>query len=574
MNYLFITGICIILLIIVTFLTHFKKIKSSEAYIIERNRKFNRVVTSKHTFLIPFLDKVKCVVSLDNQKKESYINPVISSDEKVIKTNSIIYYHIVNPYKAVYETENFEKKLEDLQITSFREISKNLDLWKIQNINDSIKLDFKSILNKEVAKYGCQIDNVEIEIWNDDTIRCIENTNQFFNIKTNNTTISPVIDYEKYKKLSDITSLKLIGVLIAFFTILAIYVISTKHKLSSLFCEIIAQNILIFIGCIGFIAFITRFFNKSKYSKVSISKILVISLILTGIYNILYEPTGAGTNLLNFEIAIFKDILVDETTSSKIKSTSIQTRESKSYSSSRYSHNYYPAYISYRIEGNSEFYSSEASNSLVRIINTLKHLEDEIELEYYSYCKIIKSIDGIEKFDFDGFEERISYLSNLKEEEKIKEDKLKQEHEEKEKQESILGGKKYEIEQNSIGKKIEDVKKEFEDIGISDVSIKYINSRYFPIGTVAFVKRDEQNFALQTFYVVKSNDSEDLTKMPKLKSGMSKDELIQIFEESNLNYQFTVQKSSSSVKGLHLYTPPGTGTYVPKGSIVEVTLFE
>ena len=82
MNYLFITGICIILLIIVTFLTHFKKIKSSEAYIIERNGKFNRVVTSRHTFLIPFLDKVKCVVSLDNQKKESYINPVISSDEK------------------------------------------------------------------------------------------------------------------------------------------------------------------------------------------------------------------------------------------------------------------------------------------------------------------------------------------------------------------------------------------------------------------------------------------------------------------------------------------------------------
>ena len=86
--------------------------------------------------------------SIDYKYQIIVYNPVISSDEKVIKTNSIIYYHIVNPYKAVYETENFEKKLEDLQITSFREISKNLDLWKIQNINDSIKLDFKSILNK------------------------------------------------------------------------------------------------------------------------------------------------------------------------------------------------------------------------------------------------------------------------------------------------------------------------------------------------------------------------------------------------------------------------------------------
>lgn len=579
MNYLFIIGICIILLIIITLLTHFKKIKSSEAYVIERKGKFNRIVTSTHTFLIPFLDRVKCIVNLNSQIKKCYINPVILSDGNVINTNNTIYFHISDTYKAVYEIENLEKQLEYLQVTLSREIIQNLDSSKIKNINEDIMLELKSRLNKEVNNYGCQIDNVDIKIWNDDTAHAFEFSNQSSNKETNHTKISPLIDYEKYKQIMDINALKLAGLLIASSIILAIYILSTKHKLSSLLCEIIVKNVLIFLGCIGFIAVITRFFSKSNYSKVSIRKVLVISLILTGIYNILELPTGAGTNLLNFEVAIFKDIIVDETTSSKVKS--FITFESHMSSAGRGSHNYRPAYISYRIEGNSEFYSSKSTNSIVEIIDTLQHLEDGIEIEYYNYSKIIKSIDGIETSDVDKLQERIDYLKKLKEE-KIKEDKLNQEQEQEEKErlevkenpESKLRTQKYTIAQNSIGKNIQNVKKELEAIGTSDISIKYINSKYYPIGTVAFVERDGENFTLQTFYVVKSNDSEDLTQMPQLKRGMSKDELIQIFEQSELNYKFTVQKSDSSVKGLHLYTPPGIGTYFPKDSIVNVTIFE
>ena len=82
-----------------------------------------------------------------------------------MNTNNIIYYHIIEPVEAVYETENLEKTLEDVQIKTFREFCDKLDSSKIKNIDETMKLDYKNLLNNQVKKYGCQIDNVEIKIW-------------------------------------------------------------------------------------------------------------------------------------------------------------------------------------------------------------------------------------------------------------------------------------------------------------------------------------------------------------------------------------------------------------------------
>ena len=161
MNYL----ILIVFVFIIIIITHVHFNNKNNAYIIERYGSFNRIETKKMFFCMPLLDKIKCAISLDSQEKECHFNSVISSDGKVIITSSIIYYHIVEPFEAVYETENLEKTLEDVQIKTFREFCDKLDSSKIKNIDETMKLDFKNLLNNKVNKYGCQIDNVEIKIW-------------------------------------------------------------------------------------------------------------------------------------------------------------------------------------------------------------------------------------------------------------------------------------------------------------------------------------------------------------------------------------------------------------------------
>ena len=399
---------------------------------------------------------------------------------------------------------------------------------------------------------------------NDDVTGAVKYANKFLTKKTNSNETPPVIDYEKYKKIMDRDAIKLTVMIIIFLIIFCTYIFSIKHELSYILCELIVKDILKYLAytvffCLSYYCY--RIFRRKKRLNIPPRNFFVISLLLIVIPNIVVVQRGIGTNLLNFEISIFKDIITDETKTSKVKN--IKTHNSGRYYTrimgKRYE-GYQPAYISYQIEGNTKYYESKSTNAIVNIIYNLKPLEKEIEIEYYNYSKIIKSINGIEITDGDKLKERINSLKKLEEKKEISEIELRTQ--------------KYIIRQNSIGKNIQEVKKELEAIDTSDISINYINSKYYPVGTVAFVERDGENFTLQTFYVVKSNDSEDLTQMPKLKKGMSKEELIQIFEQSELNYKFTIQKSDSSEKGLHLYTPPGTGTYIPKGSIVNVTILE
>ena len=76
-------------------------------------------------------------------------------------------------------------------------------------------------------------------------------------------------------------------------------------------------------------------------------------------------------------------------------------------------------------------YSSEVTDVIVEIINQLKLCEDTVKIEYYNNSKIIKSIDGIDKFNYDQLNERVEYLIEQKtkklELERIEEEKIKQE---------------------------------------------------------------------------------------------------------------------------------------------------
>lgn len=567
MNYLFIIGICVIFLLVIILITQFKKIKSSEAYVIERKGKFNRVETSRYIFLIPFLDKIKCIINLNPQILMCYPSKAILADNSSVSFKMNIFFKVIDAEKVAYQEKDVESQLECLGVSSFRGITKKMNSSDISYLNEKINMDLKTTLNKFAYKFGCEVDEIKIEILNDS-----------YKFNFENYIHSSVRNYSSQK--SNILIYIAIAIVLIISYMLSSYLGKAYIKTNNLWFFLLHENALNIAVCGGIV--LSSIFVLARKKQTSIlTKIWIIILVFLGTSILLctfdaFRKTNIGNfNMLEYKYEIIKDIFSNQTTT--IQTSNIYC-EKDILTRNRSRHNRkhrYPAYIAFGEEdAKNRYYSAELTGASVVTIEYLKELEDTITIEYYNNSKIIKSIDGIEKFDVDKFEKRIAYLLDLKKEEKAKEDKLKQEQEEKEKIEKNLSTQKYIIAQNSIGKKFEDVKKELEAIGTSDISIKYINSKYYPIGTVAFVERDGENFSLKTFYVVENNSSEDLTKMPQLKRGMSKDELIQIFEKSELNYKFAVQKSDASVKGLYLYVPPGTGTYVPKGSIIKVTIYE
>lgn len=247
-------------------------------------------------------------------------------------------------------------------------------------------------------------------------------------------------------------------------------------------------------------------------------------------------------------------------------------------------------------------YSAEVTDTIVEIVNQFKLYEDTVKIEYYNNSKIIKSIDGIDKFNYDQLRERVEYLIKQKtkelEVERLEEEKIRQEQEQKDKEARELSTKIYTTKKDSIGKNIEDVKKELEELGVSDIPVKYISSKYYPIGTVAFVERDGEKSLLNTFYVIESNENEDLAILPELdlkseneeltigsnkikltKENITKiqEQLTESFEKCGLKCQIVISTTKSSDRNENilpsfLITSPGEGQYYPKGSVFKISI--
>lgn len=155
----------IILFLIIAFIAFktIKVVKQSEVYIIERLGKFHKVADAGLTIIIPFIDRVRSVVSLKQQTMDIPPQGVITKDNVTITIDTVVFYQITDPSKAVYEIQSLKKGIEYLAITTIRDIVGKMDLDETFSSRDGINQQLRVILDEATYKWGCKIDRVEIK---------------------------------------------------------------------------------------------------------------------------------------------------------------------------------------------------------------------------------------------------------------------------------------------------------------------------------------------------------------------------------------------------------------------------
>ena len=155
----------IILLLIILFIAYktIKVVKQSEVYIIERLGKFHKVADAGLTIIVPFMDRVRSVVSLKQQTMDIPPQGVITKDKVTITIDTVVFYQITDPAKAVYEIQSLKKGIEYLAITTIRDIVGKMDLDETFSSRDGINQKLRVILDEATDKWGCKIDRVEIK---------------------------------------------------------------------------------------------------------------------------------------------------------------------------------------------------------------------------------------------------------------------------------------------------------------------------------------------------------------------------------------------------------------------------
>ena len=155
--------IIVAIIIFVIAISSIKVVRQSEVRIIERFGKYHTTAEAGLNFILPFVDKVRAVVSLKQQTMDVPPQGVITKDNVTITIDTVVFYKIIEPVKAVYEIESLQKGIAYLAITTIRDIVGKMDLDSTFSSRDQINTQLREVLDEATDKWGCKIDRVEIK---------------------------------------------------------------------------------------------------------------------------------------------------------------------------------------------------------------------------------------------------------------------------------------------------------------------------------------------------------------------------------------------------------------------------
>ena len=155
--------IALLVIILIIAFKSIKIVKQAEVYVIERLGKFYKVADAGLTIIVPFFDHVRSVVSLKQQTMDVPPQGVITKDNVTITIDTVVFYQITDPAKAVYEIQSLKKGIEYLAITTIRDIIGKMNLDETFSSRDGINNKLRIVLDEATDRWGCKIDRVEIK---------------------------------------------------------------------------------------------------------------------------------------------------------------------------------------------------------------------------------------------------------------------------------------------------------------------------------------------------------------------------------------------------------------------------
>ncbi len=176
MDFTTILLIVIVLLAIVLVKKSLVIIPQSETKIVERLGKYHATLKPGINVIIPFVDRAKPIVALTNGRYH-YTNNidlreqvydfdkqnVITKDNILMQINALLYFQIVDPFKAVYEINNLPNAIEKLTQTTLRNIIGELELDETLTSRDTINSKLRAVLDDATNKWGIKVNRVELQ---------------------------------------------------------------------------------------------------------------------------------------------------------------------------------------------------------------------------------------------------------------------------------------------------------------------------------------------------------------------------------------------------------------------------
>jgi regulator of protease activity HflC (stomatin/prohibitin superfamily) len=153
----------LVIFVIVVLAKTVRIVPQARAGIVERFGKYKATMPAGLNVVVPFVDKVRYMIDLREQVVSFPPQPVITEDNLVVSIDTVIYFQVTDPVAATYEIANYIQAVEQLTMTTLRNIVGGMDLEETLTSRDNINNRLRGVLDEATGKWGIRVNRVELK---------------------------------------------------------------------------------------------------------------------------------------------------------------------------------------------------------------------------------------------------------------------------------------------------------------------------------------------------------------------------------------------------------------------------
>jgi regulator of protease activity HflC (stomatin/prohibitin superfamily) len=138
-------------------------VPQARAGVVERLGRYHRTLNAGLTIVVPFIDRIRSVIDLREQVVSFPPQPVITEDNLVVNIDSVIYFQVTDAKAATYEIANYIQAIEQLTVTTLRNVIGGMALEKTLTSRDEINSALRGVLDEATGKWGIRVNRVELK---------------------------------------------------------------------------------------------------------------------------------------------------------------------------------------------------------------------------------------------------------------------------------------------------------------------------------------------------------------------------------------------------------------------------
>ncbi len=155
--------VLLVALVVLVAVRSVRIVPQATAGIVERFGRYHRTLQAGLNVVTPFVDRLRPLIDLREQVVSFPPQPVITRDNLVVGIDTVIYFQVTDARAATYEVANYIQAVEQLTVTTLRNVVGGMELETALTSRDQINSELRKELDEATGKWGIRVGRVEIK---------------------------------------------------------------------------------------------------------------------------------------------------------------------------------------------------------------------------------------------------------------------------------------------------------------------------------------------------------------------------------------------------------------------------